>query len=146
MVKQGETFAEVSESDLPAVADEIVSRLSEAKVWLFHGDLGAGKTTLIKAVGDALGVDDAMSSPSFSIVNEYHAAAVERVYHFDFYRLRSEMEALDIGVEEYFYSGYPCFIEWPEKVPSLIPSVRGEVTLRIDSETTRTIVITVHAG
>ncbi len=91
------------------------------KVILFHGDMGVGKTTFIKALSKALGVTDATSSPTFSIVNEYKADGNLMVYHFDMYRLKSEIEALDMGIEEYLYSGNWCFIEWAEKIPNLIP-------------------------
>jgi tRNA threonylcarbamoyladenosine biosynthesis protein TsaE len=139
-------FNRVSLADLPMVARNIASQLDQTRVWLFHGDLGSGKTTLIKALGEVLGVEDSMSSPTFSIVNEYRARDFAKVYHFDFYRIRSESEAYDIGIEEYFDSGYPCFIEWPEKIPSLLPEKRGEVALTIENETQRTIAITVHVG
>lgn len=146
MADSGEVFRRVAESSLPSVANAIVSRLATATVWIFHGDLGSGKTTLIKAVGEAVGVSDAMSSPTFAIVNEYHSRKFGRVYHFDCYRLKSEMEAWDLGFEEYFLSGYPCFVEWPEKIPSLLPENRGEVSLTFEDHTTRTIAISVHAG
>jgi tRNA threonylcarbamoyladenosine biosynthesis protein TsaE len=139
-------FEGVSLSELPHVAKEIARQVDRTRVWLFYGDLGSGKTTLIKLLGSALGVEDAMSSPTFSIVNEYHCREFGKAYHFDFYRIRSEMEALDIGIEEYFDSGYPCFIEWPEKIPSFLPEIRGEVTIRIDNETERTIAISLHVG
>ena len=146
MTESGEVFRKIGETDLPAVARAIATRLDKVPVWVFHGDLGAGKTTLIKAIGEAIGVDDAMSSPTFAIVNEYHSGQFGRVYHFDCYRLKSELEALDLGFEEYFLSGYPCFVEWPEKIPSLLPETRGEVTLGFDDHTSRTIAISVHAG
>jgi tRNA threonylcarbamoyladenosine biosynthesis protein TsaE len=139
-------FSGVTLPELPEVAREIARLLDQTRVWLFHGDLGSGKTTLIKALGNVLGVTDAMSSPTFSIVNEYECPQFEKVYHFDFYRIRSEAEALDIGIEEYFDSGYPCFIEWPEKLPSLLPESRGEVTITIENETNRTIAISLHVG
>ncbi|MDI1315848.1 tRNA (adenosine(37)-N6)-threonylcarbamoyltransferase complex ATPase subunit type 1 TsaE [Flavobacterium sp.] len=91
------------------------------KVILFHGNMGVGKTTLIKALAKELGVNDATSSPTFSIVNEYQANDKLLVYHFDMYRLKSEIEALDMGIEDYLYSGNWCFIEWAEKIPNLIP-------------------------
>jgi tRNA threonylcarbamoyladenosine biosynthesis protein TsaE len=139
-------FGSVALDDLPMVAAEIASLLPEIRVWLFHGDLGSGKTTLIKAVGGRLGVEDAMSSPTFAIVNEYECRDYLKVYHFDFYRIKSELEALDIGIEEYLYSGYPCFIEWPEKIASLVPETRGEVVITIENEKQRTIAISVHVG
>jgi tRNA threonylcarbamoyladenosine biosynthesis protein TsaE len=91
------------------------------KVVVFHADMGVGKTTLIKALVHYLGVKDMASSPTFSLVNEYKAANGETIYHFDLYRLNSEEEAYDMGIDEYFYSGNWCFIEWPEKTPNLIP-------------------------
>ena len=91
------------------------------KVILFHGNMGVGKTTLIKALAKELGVTDATSSPTFSLVNEYHAEDNQKVYHFDMYRLKSEIEALDMGIEDYLYSGNWCFIEWAEKIPNLLP-------------------------
>jgi tRNA threonylcarbamoyladenosine biosynthesis protein TsaE len=133
-------------SDLPEVASKLAAHIKKTPVWLFHGDLGAGKTTLIKSLGDIIGVEDLMSSPTFAIVNEYACRDFGKVFHFDFYRITSEREALEIGVEEYFDSGYPCLIEWPEKIPSLVPPERGEVTISIDNEKQRTIAITVHVG
>jgi tRNA threonylcarbamoyladenosine biosynthesis protein TsaE len=146
-VKTGRSvFEKVTVSDLPNVAREIAAQLKEVSVWLFHGDLGAGKTTLIKALGQELGIEDAMSSPTFAIVNEYHSQQYQAVFHFDFYRIKSELEAFDIGVEEYFDSGHPCLIEWGEKIPSLLPEERGEVWITIENETTRTIAISIHVG
>lgn len=139
-------FRSVALLDLDTVAQEIVRRLDTINVWLFHGEMGSGKTTLIKAVCKALGVAEATSSPTFSIVNEYQTIAKKKIYHFDFYRIKNEAEAADIGTEEYFYSGYPCFIEWPEKIPSLIPLQYAEVTIQVETNTKRTIAITVHDG
>lgn len=91
------------------------------KVILFHGTMGVGKTTLIKSLAKELGVTDATSSPTFSLVNEYQAEENQLVYHFDMYRLKSEIEALDMGIDYYLYSGNWCFIEWAEKIPNLLP-------------------------
>jgi tRNA threonylcarbamoyladenosine biosynthesis protein TsaE len=88
---------------------------------LFHGSMGAGKTTFIKALARRLGVKDMASSPTFSLVNEYETEDGKTLYHFDLYRLNSEEEAYDMGIDEYFYSGNLCLIEWPEKTPNLIP-------------------------
>jgi tRNA threonylcarbamoyladenosine biosynthesis protein TsaE len=139
-------YSGITLRDLPMIAREITRQLEEVPVWAFHGDLGSGKTTLIKAVGKALGVADAMSSPTFAVVNEYEGTKHGKIFHFDFYRIKSEGEAFDIGIEEYFYSGHPCLIEWPEKIPSLLPETRGEVTLTIENETQRTIAISLHVG
>jgi len=97
---------------------------------LFHGSMGAGKTTFIKALSRQLGVKDMTSSPTFSLVNEYETADGKPLYHFDLYRLNSEEEAYDMGIDEYFYSGNLCFIEWPEKTPSLIPIDHTTITLK----------------
>lgn len=89
-------------------------------VVLFEGDMGTGKTTLIKALARQIGVEDEVASPTFALVNEYRNGD-EPVFHFDFYRIEDEEEALDIGFDEYLQSGYPCWIEWPEKIRNLIP-------------------------
>lgn len=107
--------------DLPAAAAKVRDFAAEQKIFLFYGDLGAGKTTFIKSLCAELGVKEPVTSPTFSIVNEYVAGA-NKIFHFDFYRLKNQNEALDMGYEEYFYSGAYCFIEWPEKIPDLIPS------------------------
>lgn len=139
-------FRSVGLPELDVVAREIARKSREIRVWLFFGDLGAGKTTLIKAVGKELGISDTMSSPTFSIVNEYETAQKGTIYHFDFYRIKNESEAYDIGVDEYFYSGNPCFVEWPEKIPSLIPDRYGKVKIQTENNTHRTIVISFHDG
>ena len=144
--RKDRVFASVTLEGLADVAQEIVSMLDTYKVWLFRGEMGSGKTTLIKKVGAAAGVVETINSPTFAIVNEYAGGAFKSIYHFDFYRIEKEIEAIDIGVEEYFYSGYPCFIEWPEKIPSLIPLQHAEVTIQVDTNTTRTIAIAVHDG
>lgn len=105
--------------ELPQLAKDILSNLKH-KIILFEGEMGAGKTTLIKEIINQMGSSDETSSPTFSIVNEYETQ-MGRVFHFDLYRIKSEEEALDFGVEEYFYSGDFCFIEWPGKIENLIP-------------------------
>jgi tRNA threonylcarbamoyladenosine biosynthesis protein TsaE len=146
MTREGTRYRSVALTDLKAIAGEIAGHTEEVSVWLFRGEMGSGKTTLIKEVCRGLGVDDVMSSPTFSIVNEYRTQDDRQVFHFDFYRIRSEAEAYDIGAEEYFYSGAPCFIEWPEKIPSLIPPNYAEVDITIENETERTIAISLHDG
>jgi tRNA threonylcarbamoyladenosine biosynthesis protein TsaE len=107
-------------SDLPAAAAPLATFAGTEKVFVFTGDMGAGKTTFIKAFCDTLGVAEGVTSPTFSIVNEY-AGANGKIYHFDFYRLKTQTEALDMGAEEYFYSGNYCLIEWPERIPDMLP-------------------------
>ena len=111
---------------IPAVAEAILEQLDE-KIILFQGEMGAGKTTLIKALCEAKGVQDEVNSPTFSIVNQYQSAEGEDLYHFDFYRIEDEEEAYDFGYEEYFFSGSICFVEWPEKIVNLLPSKFGLV-------------------
>ena len=139
-------FRSVGLPELDEVAREIARKSGDIRIWLFFGEMGAGKTTLIKAVGKAMGIVDTMSSPTFSIVNEYETDQKGTIYHFDFYRIRNESEAYDIGVDEYFYSGNPCFVEWPEKIPSLIPDRYGKVEIQTENNTHRTIVISFHDG
>jgi tRNA threonylcarbamoyladenosine biosynthesis protein TsaE len=122
-----------------------LDKLSKAASWIleqdsrliaFKGDLGAGKTTLIKEICSQLGVSQNMSSPSFSLVNEYYGEEGS-IYHFDFYRLEKPEEALDFGVEEYFYSGAYCLMEWPEKVSGVLPSETLIVDISVLSEKER---------
>ncbi|WGK94180.1 MULTISPECIES: tRNA (adenosine(37)-N6)-threonylcarbamoyltransferase complex ATPase subunit type 1 TsaE [Flavobacterium] len=115
---------------LELVAQQIIAQQPN-KVILFNGEMGVGKTTLIKQLCKELGVLDATSSPTFSLVNEYETTANQIVYHFDFYRLKNEMEALDMGADDYFYSENWCFIEWAEKIPNLIPEHHSVITIEL---------------
>jgi tRNA threonylcarbamoyladenosine biosynthesis protein TsaE len=126
------TLAELSE--IPSAAKKILESLDGEKVVAFHGAMGAGKTTLIKAMCEALGVVDTVSSPTFSIVNEYRTAKGVKVYHFDFYRIKSVEEAYDMGYEEYFYSKAYCFIEWPEKIEELMPLNYEKVSIALKGD------------
>ena len=121
--------------ELKHAAEQLISFGGSEKIFLFYGDMGAGKTTLIKSLCYNLGTKEPVTSPTFSIVNEYQGAP-SKIYHFDFYRLKNQSEALDRGYEEYFYSGNYCFIEWPEKIPDLLPDhyVRVDVQVVSDSE------------
>lgn len=137
-------FKHVTLSQLDSLAGQLLEIMGEVRVGIVSGEMGAGKTTLIKALGKALEVTDTMSSPTFSIVNEYQTARLKNVYHFDFYRIKSEKEAFDIGTEEYFYSGNYCFVEWPEKIPSLLPDNFAEIKITVENDTQRTIEISIH--
>lgn len=108
--------------NMPEAAQEFVPAMDQNTVFAFYGKMGAGKTTFIKAVCEALGVTDVVNSPTFSIVNEYRADTTgELIYHFDFYRIKKLEEVYDMGYEDYFYSGAVCFIEWPELIEDLLP-------------------------
>jgi tRNA threonylcarbamoyladenosine biosynthesis protein TsaE len=126
-------------NEIESVAKQILSR-NPNKIILLNGEMGAGKTTLVKAFCTILGVEDATSSPTFSIVNEYKASN-EVIYHFDMYRLKNENEALDIGIEDYFYSGRWCFVEWSEKIPNLIPNIHTVIDIKTLDNSTRILTI-----
>ena len=115
--------------EIGAAASQLMDQ-NPQKVILFNGEMGAGKTTFIKALAKKMGVNDATGSPTFSLVNEYKTADNEVFYHFDVYRLKSENEAYDMGMDEYLYSGNWCFIEWAEKIPNLIPEAHSSVTIK----------------
>lgn len=142
----GSTWNAVQQEDLDEVAKAILEKAGDCRVWLLYGEMGSGKTTFVKSVCAQLGVTDVASSPTFSIVNEYETNDHDKIYHFDFYRIKNEAEAYDIGTEEYFYSGYLCLVEWPEKIPSLIPEEHVEVTIKVEDLNQRTIAISVHDG
>ena len=111
-------------------AAEFIKQMGDNTVFAFHGEMGAGKTTFIKAICEKLGVDDVINSPTFAIVNEYRSDSGELIYHFDFYRINKEEEAFDFGYEDYFFSGSLCFIEWPERIESLLPHDTVHVTVK----------------
>ncbi|OYX84649.1 MAG: tRNA (adenosine(37)-N6)-threonylcarbamoyltransferase complex ATPase subunit type 1 TsaE [Flavobacteriales bacterium 32-34-25] len=110
---------------------ELIVAAKPNKVILFNGEMGAGKTTFIKQLCKTLGVTEATSSPTFSLVNEYETTDNQTVYHFDFYRLKKETEALDMGVDDYLYSGNWCFIEWAENIASLIPEAHSTISIEV---------------
>lgn len=111
-------------------AIEFVKQMGDNTVFAFHGEMGAGKTTFIKAICEKLGVTDVINSPTFAIINEYRSDSGELIYHFDFYRINKEEEAFDFGYEDYFFSGSLCFIEWPERIESLLPHDTIHVTVK----------------
>ncbi len=128
-------------NDLPEAADAILEALNGRSIVAFWGEMGAGKTTLIRALCDRLGVTDTVTSPTFALVNEYHTETGEPIYHFDFYRINRIEEVFDFGYEEYFYSGNLCLIEWPEKIEGLLPEETLSVRIRITGDESRTIEI-----
>lgn len=119
--------------EINEVAQQILEQ-NPNKIILFNGEMGVGKTTLIKALAKKMGVNDVTSSPTFSLVNEYQTTNNQTIYHFDFYRLNNEVEALDMGADEYLYSGNWCFIEWGEKIPNLIPDLYSTISIRLLSD------------
>ena len=122
------------------VAQQILDQ-NPNKVILFHGEMGVGKTTLIKVLAKKLGVTEATSSPTFSLVNEYQASNNQLVYHFDFYRINTETEALDMGVDDYLYSNNWCFIEWADKIPNLIPDSHSVITISLQADGKRILTL-----
>ena len=116
--------------EIDAIANQIIAA-NPNKVLLFNGEMGVGKTTLIKYLAKNLGVNEVTSSPTFSLVNEYQISENQYIYHFDVYRLKNEMEAMDMGIDEYLYSGNWCFIEWSEKIPNLIPPQHSTLSIEL---------------
>lgn len=130
-------FNNIGESKYPEIVKTLLEKYKGVKIWTFEGNLGAGKTTFIKAMLKALGYTDGVQSPTFSIVNEYS----DSVYHFDCYRLKSVYEALDFGIEEYLDSGKYCFIEWPEVIEPLLPDEVLKIKIEHTENNTRNIAI-----
>ena len=127
-------------SELDRAADEFLRRIGDRRLIAFHASMGAGKTTFITALCRRLGVrSDAVSSPTFAIVNEYRTAAGEPVFHFDFYRITKPAEALDIGLYDYLDSGALCLMEWPENIEDLLPEETLPVSITVDPDGTRTL-------
>lgn len=119
--------------EINTVAEQILA-CNPNKVILFNGSMGVGKTTLIKSLAKNLGINDATSSPTFSLVNEYLISPNNYLYHFDVYRLKNETEALDMGIDDYLYSGNWCFIEWAENIPNLIPEEHSVISIELLSD------------
>ena len=123
--------------DLDRAARVFLEKSAGSPIVAFYGQMGAGKTTFITALCKALGVKDLVTSPTFTIVNEYRDGSGNPVYHFDFYRINRLSEAMDIGLFEYFDSGFPCFMEWPEMIQELLPEETLKVQILTDDENTR---------
>lgn len=127
--------------ELPEVAETVIEAIGDRTVIAFRGEMGAGKTTLIREIAAQLGSEDPVTSPTFAIINQYSGGNGRRIYHFDFYRIDKIEEAYDFGYEEYFYSGDICLVEWPEKIEPLLPDNVVTVRITADSDTARTIEI-----
>lgn len=127
--------------DIDAAAKQFIAGIGNHTVFAFYGKMGAGKTTFIKAVCKALGVDDVVTSPTFAIVNEYRTDTAELIYHFDFYRIKKLEEVYDMGYEDYFDSGALCFIEWPELIEELLPADVVKVKIDVEPDDSRLITV-----
>ncbi len=126
-------------SELPGVASAVQAFLASVRVWLLEGAMGAGKTTLVRELCRQWHVTDAVSSPTFGLVHEYRTVAHEAIFHFDFYRIEDESEAMAMGAEEYIESGARCLIEWPDRIPSLIPPHHGRIEILVGIGESRTL-------
>lgn len=128
--------------EMPAAAKAFIEAMGEHTVFAFYGKMGAGKTTFIKALCEALGVSDTVNSPTFSIVNEYRSDTTgELIYHFDFYRIKRLEEVYDMGFEDYFDSGALCLIEWPELIEEILPGDAVRVTIEEQADGSRTLTL-----
>lgn len=128
-------FVSKSVGDLDELAGKLLDAYPERRIFALYGEMGAGKTTFIKALCRVLNVEDTVSSPTFAIVNVYKTNGDSLVNHFDCYRMKSAEEAYDIGYEDYFYGGDYCFIEWPEIIEKLIPDDAVNVMIKVNKET-----------
>lgn len=128
---------------LPEAARRFAAEMGDNTVFAFYGDMGAGKTTFINALCEVLGVDPAeTASPTFALINEYRSdTTAELIYHFDFYRVESLEEALELGIEDYFDSGALCFIEWPERIAAALPNDTVTVKITVNDDDSRTLTI-----
>jgi tRNA threonylcarbamoyladenosine biosynthesis protein TsaE len=131
-----------SPEELENAAIQLLSFAGNSRIFAFSGAMGSGKTTFIKAICLRLGVRNSMNSPTFALMNEYSGIAGEPVYHFDFYRIKTEREAVDIGCGEYFYSGHYCLVEWPEKILNLLPKEIVHITIEVPGSGDETRLIT----
>ncbi len=126
-------------SHINEAAKEFINNMGNAKVFAFYGKMGAGKTTFIKALCEAMGVEDVITSPTFALVNEYTDGNGDPIYHFDFYRIKKIEEVYDMGYEDYFYSGNLCLLEWPELIEDLLPEDAVRVSITQNDDNSRTI-------
>lgn len=125
--------------EYPQAATQFIRQMGNSRIFAFYGNMGAGKTTFIKSICEAMGVQDTINSPTFAIVNEYEDAEANTIYHFDFYRIKDIAEVYNMGYEEYLYSNAYCFIEWPELIEELLPEETVKVYIEEKENGTRTI-------
>lgn len=125
--------------ELGSAAKNFIGQISDYNIIAFYGEMGAGKTTFIKAICNELGVIDGVNSPTFTLINEYKTAEGIPLFHFDFYRIEKPVEAFDIGIEEFFESGYLCLIEWPEKIEQILPPETLKVKISVQPDDSRLI-------
>lgn len=130
-----------SVDNIQEAARQFVAQMGRARVFALHGQMGAGKTTFVKAVCRELGVEDVVTSPTFALVNEYTAGDGSPVFHFDFYRVKSLDEVYDMGFEDYLYGGALCLVEWPELVEGLLPRDAVAVTIRVNADGSRSVAV-----
>jgi len=131
----------ISLQETNKAATAFIKEFKKERIFAFYGEMGAGKTTFIKAICQSLGSKDNITSPTFAIINEYDTPSSGQIYHFDFYRIKNIEEAMDIGIDDYLNSGDYCFIEWPEKIEELLPEELIEVTIKETSPNSRHITV-----
>lgn len=137
------TFEINNIEELTSVAASLIKDKGPS-IWAFYGEMGAGKTTFIQKICELLEVEQQVSSPTFNLINEYESVNGSLIFHFDFYRLDNVEEALNIGTMEYFDSGDLCFLEWPEKIETLLPEIRRNIYIQIENNTQRIIKVEDH--
>ena len=124
---------------IQTAAQKFIAQMGDSRIFAFYGSMGAGKTTFVKALCEAMGVTDTVNSPTFAIVNEYDTPSGCPIYHFDFYRIKRLAEVYDMGYEDYFYSRGLCFIEWPELIEELLPEETIKVTIKERADGSRVV-------
>ena len=129
--------------DIKAAAKQFLQEYNQYRIFAFYGKMGSGKTTFIKALCEEMGSHDNVTSPTFSIINEYTTASEVMIYHFDFYRIKNLQEAFDLGYEDYFFSGNYCFIEWPERIEPLLPDEIVKVEISVAENEIRLVEVSV---
>jgi len=128
-------------SQLPAIASSLVNKIKDYNVVGFYGPMGSGKTTLIRAISEAMGVKNIVTSPTFTLINEYLVTGGKTIYHFDLYRLKKVEELYDVGYEDYFFSDNYCFIEWPEIAENIMPPHTLKIYIKVNDDLSRNILI-----